>query len=484
VRKKGRIEELRIETPEISSLLLVALFVAVLITGAVPLGIPGQWVWPRRAVPLWGTSAILALLALTAGAGSFLLLLKRPPKARWAWMAVPFGLALVVRLLFFHAEPTPIVKQIWVTASPVSNAYFSEALRARPATELVRNYTLLLPKLAEHARTHPPGPILYYKAFLWVCKNFRPLVAVADRWATGVGGLSLSETAALVGGRTGLPLDETSVAAALWAQAGLCVLSAGSVLACFLLALSLGLDRKTALGAAALLSLSPSANLFSITIDTAVSLACALSLLFTVKGEQEGWPFLGLSGFMLYLASFLSLSALATGAMCGLYILLSRGGSLKGRLAGIGWMALGFLLTHALVGVTLGFDLFWVIAHGLVAHREVTVAFERSYFGWLILNPLDFATLSGLPICVLAWAGRGEERSRCLLLAFLLTLGALDISGMVRGEVARIWLFLLVPLCVLGGVGLERVRLPVLHLLLLALQAVSAKVWLDAVRPF
>lgn len=475
----------RLHWEEAFSLCLVVLFVAVVATGVLPLGIPGQWVWPCRLVPLFGGLAALAVFGTLSGVGLSLLLLRRPPRSSWACGFSLWAVAFLVRLLLFHSEPLPILKQVWTAASTVSNTFFSEALRAGPSLNFIREYVHLLPQFSERARTHPPGPVLYYKAFLWPCRKSEALLEGSKLWAQGVGGPSLSELAIIVGARTGLPLEESSVAAALWAQLGLCLMSALLAVVCFCAGLSLGVEKRAALGASALFALSPSAVLFSVTINTIVALLCGLSLLFVLKGREESSPekaSLLIGGLLLYLATFTSLSAIAMGAVLSTLLLLRHG--LRRGLASLSWLLFGFALTYAAVRLIFGFDLYAVTSHGLSAHKEVTTAFKRSYLAWLLINPVEFAAFCGLPIIVLAGLGWREERTRPLILSSLATFALLDISGFVRGEVARIWLFLLPPLCVASGAGLIKSKWPSLHLLLLAFQTASLKIWLDPVRPF
>jgi hypothetical protein len=123
------------------------------------------------------------------------------------------------------------------------------------------------------------------------------------------------------------------------------------------------------------------------------------------------------------------------------------------------------LLTFLAAPVVLSL-LTWAITdynafHGLIlsraAHAEVTA--RRTYLPWLLMDPLDFAFGLGLCVaaCVVATAREalGDRRRPehvLLLLAALGTLALLDLSGTVRGEVARIWQFLM-PLCIVPTVA-------------------------------
>ncbi len=471
----------------ISVLLVLALSLC-LLWRLLPLGIPRQWVWPYREELLPFGEALALFLVLLAGSGAgWAVVFKRPRRAA----GVIFLIALFLRLARVHVEPFPVMRQIWVATSPVSNTYFGEALRMRSPWEFVRHYEELLPSLTEHARTHPPGPALYYRIFVGLTKRSEGMRKAAEWWLRHVDWMEARDLAEALSKFTGLRLGRTEVAAALWAQYALLVVSA-----CLCLALvGFGgrlLSRGEALFGALLLSLSPSALAFSVTVDSLVALLCALGLLLLVREKGGGWRGLA-SGAVLYLACFVSLSALAVVGQALLFALLSafaNGSESRPWREGMkraGMVAGGFVALYLLFLLAFGFDLLGVLVRGLGAHREVTLAFKRSYWAWLLLNPLDFGAFAGLPICVLAARGLGlmrEGMRRAFVLSFVITFLLLDLSGLVRGEVARIWLFFLPSLCLMAGRGMEGGRRALIHLLALALQAAVMGWTVEAVRPY
>jgi hypothetical protein len=141
----------------------------------------------------------------------------------------------------------------------------------------------------------------------------------------------------------------------------------------------------------------------------------------------------------------------------------------------------GLAITAGALGVWL---VYWLVSG--VTPLEIYVAagparhdLERDYWVWLVWNVYDFALFAGLPLFLLALPTGGELRgwrvADALLWAFWLTFAALVVSGMIRGEVGRIWL-LLAPATLLlavrdwpNGRSAERASL----LLLAGLTAVS-----------
>jgi hypothetical protein len=117
-----------------------------------------------------------------------------------------------------------------------------------------------------------------------------------------------------------------------------------------------------------------------------------------------------------------------------------------------------------------------IFQQAMAAHHEATVA-ARTYGIWLWLNLVMFAMFCSWPVvtaCVVAVMGwvrgrRAELREAkaedgimwdraplAVGVAALCTLLLLTLSGNVRGEVERLWLFALAPLCVLASCALGR----------------------------
>jgi hypothetical protein len=87
-----------------------------------------------------------------------------------------------------------------------------------------------------------------------------------------------------------------------------------------------------------------------------------------------------------------------------------------------------------------------------------TVEAARSYWAWLIMDPVELIVFAGLPLVAAAfWSWRSMARDpesarlRAFLLAWFIAVVLLDLSGTVRGEVGRIWLFLLWPAALAAG---------------------------------
>ena len=159
------------------------------------------------------------------------------------------------------------------------------------------------------------------------------------------------------------------------------------------------------------------------------------------------------AGVLLSLASFLSLGLQAFLALLSLYVLfLLLRGAVRldrdlGRLAILFILGLGsvWLLYWGAAGVN-PWDI-W--REGLSTHMGL----ERPYGRWLIFNLVDFLPFAGLALVLALGLGLVRllhQPDEAWLPAVLLAVVALDLSGATRGEVSRLWLFL-VPALVLAA---------------------------------
>jgi hypothetical protein len=113
--------------------------------------------------------------------------------------------------------------------------------------------------------------------------------------------------------------------------------------------------------------------------------------------------------------------------------------------------AAGFLIPWIALALLAGYDPIASFRSALAQHHTIAVA-SRSYATWLAWNPYDVLLLLGPAVLILA-ALSLFRRSDSSGLAWgwwgLLLL--LLVSGSVRGEVGRIWLFLMPFACVLAA---------------------------------
>jgi hypothetical protein len=219
--------------------------------------------------------------------------------------------------------------------------------------------------------------------------------------------------------------------------------------------------------AAALYVFAPTVGLFTFGLDTAIACGAAWSLVFCLRALRGGrcaalwWAAAGAAtGF----TSFLSFGALAVG-LIALCVLLQTGARHRER--HMAWLAAGFVVAWVFIVLLFPQQPLRIYQQAMAAHHAATLA-TRSYLLWAPLNLVMFALFAGWPAVLAAlWAafrprvpvetvGGEREIDGTLSIgrATLLIVLILTLSGQVRGEVERLWFFLLPPLCALAAMML------------------------------
>jgi len=375
-------------------------------------------------------------------------------------VAVTFALQMAA----WFVQPSAIRTAGEVVLSPETTTYFAYAHGVDNLSDLLSRYTKVMPTLGGHARTHPPGPVVLF----WLVQQAArvwPGPAGAMAWAADQvepGGFDLLLTyAAGLAETPGLPAS--TVAAAVLSGFLLPFLGSLSVLLVYFLARLLH-GPPAAVLAGFCAAAIPSLVLFAPTVDQVVALLAVAALLALCAAGLRGSPLLAaLAGLVLALGVFVSLSLLALIPLGGLWLGLSRARRrLAVALACAGGFAAFFLALYAF----LGFNFPGVVIEGIRAHRvETTVLFPRTYHKWVFWNLVDAALFLGLPLSL--WLARDLLRqvrpgvraaggADALLVALLVTVLALDLSGLVRAEVGRLWMFLMVLAAVPAGAAIAR----------------------------
>jgi len=371
----------------------------------------------------------------------------------FALVCLVFSLQLT---LHFLAE-APLFWLIASTWSDVSNEYFSLAYTVSDPREFVRTYPDLMPQAQYHVATHPPGAVLVYwlgwQLFRRVPGLTSWLTTATENWL----GLSLSLFRQNLLTIPAMPdLPEEAVPAALWCSLLLAFCGALTVVLVYRLGTLLR-DRTTGLVAAGLFSTVPSLLFFFSTLDQLLLLLATTTLWGLVEGlVGKRWWASALAGGVWGGALFISFGMLPVGLWVLLMVALY---GVTRRLSGREAVKHGVAFLSGMGGLWLGLALAWAwqpvatLRLGLAAHAQVNVGFQRTYGTWVGLNLLMFAVFLGLPLSVqVLRSGRDLPRLvregdgiALLFAAALTTLLLLDLSGQVRAEVERIWLFLMPP---------------------------------------
>ena len=424
-----------------------------------PAPYPPEWQWAFRPegpahTLLAAAACALALLALVLASGGTWAL-GHPTAARRTLVAgaVVLGCGLQVGLL--AREPGhPLGTLLSRARSRSFTSYHSVAIspEARDPLAFIRQHAERLPDLrrwAKHAATHPPGPVLYYRAALAVCeasptltntllaaaevpeREFRPPATRAARAAALLGALLLGLLGAL----------------AAWPIAHL--------------AMALGIEAIAAGRLAALWALLPGPALMIPQFDYALALpVVAATTLLLAAGQGAGVWRAAVAGALGGVAIFTSYGAA---------VFLGIGGAAALAASGAGLVRRPAVLAGGVAALT-AFGLPAVLGHhpmralwtALSIHREAFTA-PRSFVLWVLFNPLDLALFLGVPVAVaglLLLSGSIHRATRGLALSALdrfrlatfAGVGLLVLLGVTRGEVGRIWIPLM-PLLLIASLA-------------------------------
>ena len=316
---------------------------------------------------------------------------------------------------------------------PDITSYHTEAARLTGVGDWLAHYDERLPQMIGHTQTHPPGPILYY--FVWN-RLFGP-----ERGADA-GGLFLGLIAGLAvpliyaAGKRATGEAESGFAAALvWTPLPAVVIMLGAfdaVYPVFTLGLTLLWVRaawdgglRSAAGFGALLA---AALFFTHSFLVLGALFALIGLSPLVQAEDRPAK----------LARLLRAAAVACAVCAGLFLA-----------AKLLW----------------GYDHLAALRTSMRIQEGLAGAWNRPWTMTVVWDVYDFFFASGwalaavLALFCMRWL-KGDlaedARLRWFALAALATLLIVDVSGLLRAETARVWLFLQPLAVIVAGAELSR----------------------------
>jgi hypothetical protein len=352
--------------------------------------------------------------------------------------------------------------------SDVATEYFGASYQVTDARQFGREYAAKWQKpttpFQAHIATHPPGAVLWFYGARRIYEALPPLQNGFTALAQSMTGQKLSEMTAGasilrssasrgLGAGTPADLPDSAIGDALWVSFLLGLSLVIAIPAVYGLA-SLGTEGDTAeargLFAVALWILAPTVNLFAFTLDALIASATVWTLFFAAKSlvsstpkAARGWMLA--SGVLLALTCFLSIGALAVGLILLLAVVLFCRQQAAPRLVELGG---AFLATWIVLALVFAFNPLEVIQSAMAAHHFATLN-SRTWAPWTVMNLVMWAPFTGYPL-LLAALRREKALSigAQIGLATFATILLLSLSGNVRGEVERLWLFLLAPAAV------------------------------------
>jgi hypothetical protein len=443
------------------------LLIAVLAFDVVPL-LRGndEWRWPLRPIEL--TARVLVSIVTL---GLYVLLSARWLQGferevvsrryeRWFLVFVILAAPIIQLSLAAAVSRLPLLEFFGPTVSVHNSGYFTTAVSTSDLNALLSNYPAQMPTLPIHAQSHPPGPVIAH----WLTwQVFQALPPLADALALPLRTLQCHNPGLMA-------LDNAQIASA---ALGLLLPLLGGLAVWPLYALSKRLTTFRAAAATALLF--PVLPLFAMWLsqwDQIYPLLLFVGLYLAHTGlEKNSWWRIFAAGVPLSLASFFSVGNFVLMVIVGLYGIawwvvrrMNSTADSRSRLKPTLWASLKLAALFALgcASIWLAYWLIYGVDPLSVISTGSRLAFEsttgtRSYGLWLLGNPIDFLVFLGFPI-VLVLVYILIKRipfPKSLLPLAVATIGALILlwlSGIVRGEVARLWMYF-GPLVVLIAIG-------------------------------
>lgn len=418
-----------------------------------PFGVPGEWVWEPRAEmnfnPILTGAAAAMLLALCGFAWWANGEIKRGGKKIRPLLVLSIFLAVSFRVLIAalvpqSQQPVPVFWAL-VILSPVATSFYDEArnLEQQGLSDYLRHYHEQLPTKPFHASTHPPGlPILFA---VWRSLAMHPILqslAPIDENSLLLAREIYTRIAPPMKPNSVYPSDADFKAS--WWIALFCFLcGVGAVLIWIWMLWQINPNPSAAIFA----SVTPATLWWQMTVDNIhlfITTATFASSFCWQRNRQWTWAILtGLAaGISLWLA-FKNAIPLACIALWLVW------GNLKGeeRLP-VAQMLAAFALAvspYFLAWLVFGFQPLETFKAASAAHHAQAGAHARAYLPWLLFNLADFGMALGgawfgfVVVRLLTWWQRERWQPSISVTTFLVLM-LLDLTGLMRGEVARLWM--------------------------------------------
>ena len=486
---------------------------AMLLSTSVPLGIPGEWQWSRHA-PIADLPGILDRLVLPLAGASLLIavaVFARPIEGQsgphrlrrigsysllaittWAWLycvqqATPA----------FHRD----VKSYWVLYSPSSSGYFFEAaFKIDSTSEFLAGYE---DRMSEgevlHIGTHPPGLFLLARGCLAACKASPGLVSLLG----SIENAQSRETFRQLESEAGLSQSlSNQQLAALQLLALIGKLTLVLTIIPMALLAKMMFSPKVVWWICCLWPTLPCLAVFFPKSDVLFPLTTMMALALAVLAISGRRPILYAiaAGLMLWLGLMLSLAHIPVAAVLFCLAIVraidTRGKSLKPD-TGTGLLIIFTIITcSAAFSMISKCNIASVWQWNLSNHAGFYEQFQRTWYKWLMVNPIELIMSVAVPVAAMGIAGLrcsvlkiGKDDSpdarlsRHVIWAMAFVMILLWTSGKNQGEAARLWCFMTPWLLIAAGHAISQFEDRQFGWLL-TLQTISAIITVGIVNGF
>jgi len=456
-------------------LLAVAATVAVLLLSSIPLGVPGEWEWPRQQLPASLAEVLDRLLnPLLTGAALVgfchfvdhrITRARRVARITFLFLLVTGAVCWLGSVRQAAASPHRELRPLWVLYDKYASGYFFEAaFHMKSQHELLSTYEARMAKGdVLHEGTHPPGLFLLNWWAIQATKA-SPLLAQVAEWTQSANSIKLFRAveADITMARL---LSQPELAALCLVSFVSTVLSALTLLPVYGIVKLLS-DRRTAWRAACLTMTIPSIAVFAPRSDIVYAFTATLILWLILKtvmshSGASRTAYAILAGLVIFVSLAVSLAHLPVLVAISVFsgLMLFQPQQLPRRNLLIGGALVLTTLGVAIIGWGLATDcpLFKIWRLNLMNHAGFYGQSPRTWWKWFLLNPAELAFSLGLPLAIssgfgviqsfksVPGSGAGTQQKavfRTLVVAMAFTWAVLWLSGKNMGEAARLWCFL------------------------------------------
>ena len=438
-----------------------------------PLGVTGEWVWPRHALPVDFVEALDRLIWPLI-CGSVIVAFCAAGLRRIASVgSIHRGLLLLgltgLSFLWLNAvrqaAPSPHreLRPLWILYDKYASGYFYEATFNVASTRqmLVDYESRMAQGDVLHAGTHPPGLLLLNRGLLRLTESYPVIVRLSEALWNRESVRMFREVEAA--GRIARPLSASEFAALHLSSLFSTLFAAMTVIPVFGLTRRLT-DSTTAWRAAALMITVPTIGIFVPRSDvlyacSGMFLAWATVAAILTERRIMRWSLAVFSGFILFGCLLLSLAHMPVLVMLAVFaagfVWLDWqhrvGQTLETTLAAVA----SFLIACGIWELGTHCNLLNVWRMNLTNHAGFYSHSVRTWYAWFAVNPIEFAMAVGLPMAAMAIVmllqtmkgirfsnPKSVTNGRLFAIACALTWTLLWLSGKNMGEAARLWCFL------------------------------------------
>ncbi len=388
---------------------------------------PSYWRWYWQDLSWRRVALCFALAAIPFAVGQYLYATQR-----WSARRSLAALALSVSLMTLasvgvRVEPFSFTRAMGLIEKPTGTSYFTDAEgvianRSQSLGKWLEEFPKILPTLNLHSTTKPPGPILFYVPLVQLFGPGHPAAAVSVLVLALLTGLGVFAVYHFVRVFTG---DE---AQAFWGASFYAVTPG-------ILVVTPGLDQVHSI------------------------LTCAMLGLWATALAKRSLLWAGLAGFVIATCTLFTYNVATLGFFLVGYTVISWAWGEKGQLGRVLLQCTvclaGFVLFYALGWLLVRYDPIASFKAAMVAAKGFQAAVKRPYPLSVPWDLEDFALALGwMPLLLLgfALARRQPGRERAVALLGVAQVVVVALTGLLAGETARIFLFL-VPLIALPVAG-------------------------------